>query len=305
MFIRELEFNNAKDFLNALVSWNNNLRTYIFRGHSKEEYKLLPNSLREDNLESLFKMASYNASNAKLEYTNYALMNYEHAALRNFYKSADMNGLSVPLASELRSNLALDWGSVINLSNAKNEIEWIPESLWEITALAQHYGLPTRFLDWTYDPFIATYFAARPSVKSEVGGKLNVWGLNKESIGILKMLSGKIFPLNFVTPHYSSNPNISAQKGLFTHLSTKIGFLGHVEQERKPLDEMLKTLLSEDFYKERDVFVKLTLPNSQACEAFRLLTNFGYGSARVFPGYDGVVKQLEDQVALRSKGNVN
>jgi hypothetical protein len=50
------------------------------------------------------------------------------------------------------------------------------DSLWHWLSVAQHYGLPTRVLDWTYSPFIAMHFATANIEKFDRDGV--IWAVN-------------------------------------------------------------------------------------------------------------------------------
>lgn len=91
-----------------------------------------------------------------------------------------------------------------------------PGSDWEWMVLAQHFGLPTRLLDWTENPLVALYFAVRENDGELGDGILYAYRHNDREVEITSATDPfSIEKIEVVRPPHLDQ-RVIAQQSVFT-----------------------------------------------------------------------------------------
>lgn len=308
-FIKILSPHSEYFFTSRIPEWRKWPIGFYFRGIGDDiEYKLIPSVFREQNLETLKSYCPLAIDEDKnLEfYVNHILA--EISLLLEFMYKIDQNGLTLPGDTvQWRQTLQLKYKELLRIHEKNNTAnptitEWPIDAFIPLMALSQHYGLCTRLLDWTTSSKIAAYFAAKSAIKKlekNIDGTLSVWctssNLITAFINNFEQYGKGKNPIDVKSAPRESNPNLHAQNGLFIY---------KYERNQNPYDKIEKIPLDEYFVKIMNenkvewngpVFNHFTLPWKEAPELLWYLAKEGINSAKLFPGYEGVVKFMEEE----------
>lgn len=153
-------------------------------------------------------------------------------------------------------------------------MEPAPTTDWEWLSVAQHHGLPTRFLDWSHNLLTALYFA----VSGNAANDGEVFALNAPQKAPESVLKRSPFEISRAMKYYPNiiSPRIRAQEGLFIVCP----------QPEVPLDDALR-----DEWKIERIAVPGAAKQRLRYELFRI----GVHESSMFPYLDGLAERIKWQ----------
>lgn len=180
---------------------------------------------------------------------------------------------------------------------------------------AQHYGLPTRLLDWTKNPLVALYFCAKSSV-DEDGVLYHLrppWVFTENTLPVLekafKAQTGDDIFEEFIIPYHPDvfDDMVAAQSAVFTihpRPFDKLDMNDLIPEFEETIEDNESVFSALDF--SPDVALdKYIISASMKKEALTVLRIMGISEQTLFPGLDGIAKTMINGIEEHIQLNKN
>ncbi len=302
---KKYDFENAKDFYDVLLNFNDMIgeispdynpalhgqRRWIFRGHWDSTWGLSPTAFRKESYEELVpkeikKQHVFIEKNKNLRHaTVMNQISVECSLLRQFMETANNLGIECNYTHSL-----YEYGEKLQhnaLSNAPIDdqllTEWANGDILPVMALARHHGLPTRLLDFSYNPLFAAFFAAsRPFFKKCINDNKEIDNEGELCIWVISEKANFSTSLEKVYAPSNRSSNLFAQEGLLI-IDTDAN--GNFIEDGEWKD--FKNLIDSKY------LIKLTLPQREYKDLLRHLWDSDITPARIMPNLDRATETLK------------
>lgn len=187
------------------------------------------------------------------------------------------------------------------------------ETLWHWMSVAQHHGLPTRLMDWTYSPFIALHFATANIDKFDRDGV--VWVANYQkchqllplplrrpldeegaNVFTVDLLSGAVPKLSEMNAAQSESSVLFFEPpSIDDRIVNQHAFFSVASDPKLALDDWLEA--------HPEVGYRISIPAGLKWEIRDKLDQANITERVLFPGLDGLSKWLGRHYSPRDRGD--
>ena len=152
-----------------------------------------------------------------------------------------------------------------------------PSSSWEWLIVAQHFGVPTRLLDWTENSLVALFFAVNKPLSMSNDGILYAYRHRALDLDIDMILDPfSIQRIEVLRPAHLE-PRVIRQQSIFT-----------VEPYRR-----------EDAARAGSELLSWHIPTEHAADIKEELDRLGISEATLFPGLESLAKEIRRKLSGR------
>jgi len=260
--MKELIINSIDEF-KAVIS-SHDYHQWIYRGQNNYEYQL------ESSLFRAFRRNEKIRSATKMKRVHLIREKYEKEMIESFQKSCHLFLTTFP--------------------NMKDKFDWL--------SLMQHYGAPTRLLDFSLSPYVALYFSMYEATEEAAVYCINYSEIKKIDSSYYNNIDQKYSELmkteksidqTLLVPFEPKfiNERLFAQQGVFLIPNT-LNFSHH---------EILENYENSDFY------LKLKINITQFAEIQKELLKMNIRASSVYPGFEGFCKSF-NTIGIIPIGNI-
>jgi hypothetical protein len=199
----------------------------------------------------------------------------------------------------------------------QDAIQTVPvDSTWHWLAMAQHHGLPSRLLDWTYSPFVAAHFATAALHEFDTDGI--IWAFNyvrsQEALpnllrDILRQEGSNVFTAEMLQRCAATLPDLDALAEGNNHF---VAFFEPPSLDSRIVNQyalfslMSSPSISLDSWLDThpQLFRRIVIPAGVKWEIRDKLDQANITERVLFPGLDGLSSWLRRHYSPRASGSL-